>query len=128
MIRHILLVGVGGGIGSIARYLCQRWLSANYLHPFPLGTFAVNMIGCLLIGIFWGLSFKEIESNENPITIGWKLFFMTGFCGGFTTFSAFTSEGIGLIKEQKIVLFFLYVAASVIVGLLATFTGIRLIR
>jgi CrcB protein len=128
MIKSILLVGLGGGIGSIARYLCQRWLSVNYLHPFPWGTFAVNFIGCLLIGIFWGLSFKSFESNENPIAIGWKLFLMTGFCGGFTTFSAFTLEGIGLIKEQKLVLFFSYVAASVVLGLLATLIGIRLIR
>jgi fluoride exporter len=123
MIRHILLIGFGGGIGSIARYLCQRWLSATYLHPFPWGTFAVNIIGCLLIGIFWGLSFKSFESNEN-----WKLFLMTGFCGGFTTFSAFTLEGIGLIKEQKLILFFSYVAASVVLGLLATLIGMRLIR
>jgi CrcB protein len=123
MIRHILLVGFGGSIGSIARYLCQRWLSANYLHSFPWGTFAVNIIGCLLIGIFWGLSFKSFESNEN-----WKLFLMTGLCGGFTTFSAFTLEGIGLIKEQKLVIFFSYVAASVVLGFLATLIGMRLIR
>jgi len=123
MIKHILLVGLGGGIGSIARYLCQRWVSTNYVHSFPWGTFAVNIVGCLLIGIFWGLSFKSFESTEN-----WKLFLMTGLCGCFTTFSAFTLEGIGLIKEQKLALFFSYVAASVILGLLATYIGMRLSR
>jgi CrcB protein len=123
MIRNILLVGFGGGIGSIVRYLCQRWAMAIYPHHFPWGTFAVNMIGCLLIGIFWGISFKTFESNEN-----WKLFLMVGLCGGFTTFSAFTLEGIGLIKEQRIALFFSYVAASVVLGLLATYIGMRLIR
>ncbi len=121
--KHILLVGLGGGIGSIARYLCQRWAYAIYPHHFPWGTFAVNVIGCLLIGIFWGISFKSFESNES-----WKLFLMVGLCGGFTTFSAFTLEGIGLIREQRLALFFSYVAASVLLGLLATYIGMRITR
>ena len=123
MIRNVLLVGLGGGIGSMARYICQRWAYAIYPHHFPWGTFAVNLVGCLLIGIFWGISFKSFEGNEN-----WKLFFMTGLCGGFTTFSAFTLEGIGLIKEQRLALFFSYVAASVVLGLLATYIGMRISR
>ena len=123
MIKDILLVGLGGGLGSIARYACQR-MTANYFsHPFPLATFAVNIIGCFLIGIFWGLSFKSFDSNQV-----WKLFLMTGLCGGFTTFSSFTLESIGLIKENKTGLFFLYLAASVLLGLLATFAGMKLIR
>lgn len=123
MIKNILLVGLGGGIGSIARYLSQRWFAANYTHSFPWGTFAVNIIGCFLIGLFWGFSFKSFESNEN-----WKLFLMTGLCGGFTTFSAFTLEGVGLIKEQKLALFFSYLAASVVLGLLATYIGMKITR
>ncbi|MDZ4795025.1 MAG: fluoride efflux transporter CrcB [Bacteroidota bacterium] len=123
MIRHILLVGMGGGIGSIARYLCQRWLTNSYAPGFPWGTFAVNVAGCFLIGIFWGLSFKSFDATEN-----WKLFLMTGLCGGFTTFSAFTLEGIGLVKEQKLALFFSYLAASVVLGLLATYAGMRLTK
>lgn len=123
MIKNILLVGLGGSIGSIARYLTQKWFAANYLQPFPWGTFVVNIIGCLLIGLFWGLSFKSIDNNES-----WKFFLMTGLCGGYTTFSAFTLEGIGLIKDQKLVLFFSYVAASVVLGLLATYLGIRLTK
>ena len=121
--KNILLVGLGGGIGSISRYLCQRWFAVNYLHPVPRATLAVNITGCFLIGIFWGLSFRSFESNES-----WKLFLMTGLCGGFTTFSAFTLEGIGLIKEQKLLLFFGYVAASVMVGLFATWLGMRITR
>lgn len=118
MIKHVLLVGLGGGLGSIARYLCQRWFAFNYVHSFPWATFAVNITGCFLIGLFWGLSFKSYESNE-----AWKLFLMTGICGGFTTFSAFTLEGIGLIKEQKMGFFLLYAAGSVVLGLLATYLG-----
>jgi CrcB protein len=123
MINNILLVGLGGGLGSISRYLLQRWFAETYSHSFPWGTFAVNIIGCLLIGIIWGITFKSFDSNEH-----WKLFLMTGLCGGFTTFSAFTLEGIGLMREQKMGLFFSYAASSVILGLLATFAGMKLIR
>lgn len=123
MIKNILLVGLGGGIGSIARYLCQRWFALTYQSHFPWGTFAVNITGCLLIGIFWGLSFKSFAANES-----WKLFLMTGLCGGFTTFSAFTLEGIGLLKEQRLFYFFSYVAGSVLLGLFATYAGMKLIR
>ena len=123
MIKNVLLVGLGGGIGSMARYLCQRWFAVNYASSFPWGTFTVNIIGCLAIGIFWGLSFKSFNTNES-----WKLFLMTGLCGGFTTFSAFTLEGVGLLREQKLALFFSYVVASVVIGLLATYIGMRLIK
>jgi CrcB protein len=83
----------------------------------------VNVIGCFLIGLFWGMSFKSFDDNES-----WKLFLMTGLCGGFTTFSAFTLEGIGLLKEQKLALFFLYVAASFLAGLAATYLGMKISR
>jgi CrcB protein len=123
MIKHILLVGLGGGLGSIARYLCQRWMSLLYPHSFPFGTFTVNIAGCFLIGLFWGMSFRSFDTNEN-----WKLFLMTGICGGFTTFSAFTLEGIGLIREQKPGLFLLYIGGSVVAGLFATYIGMKIIR
>jgi fluoride exporter len=128
MIKNILLVGLGGGIGSIARYLCQKWFLNQFPHAFPFGTFAVNVLGCFLIGIFWGLSFRPIEANENPVAIGWKLFLMTGLCGGFTTFSAFTLEGVGLLREQKHAIFFSYIAGSVLLGLAATYAGMKLTR
>jgi CrcB protein len=123
MIKNLLLVGLGGGIGSMARYLCQKWFMILYPSSFPLGTFAVNITGCLLIGIFWGIAFKSFEAVET-----WKLFLMTGLCGGFTTFSAFTLEGVGLLKEQKFLLFFSYIAGSVILGLLATYAGMKITR
>jgi fluoride exporter len=129
MIKNILLVGLGGGLGSIMRYLCQRFMQQYYPHVFPWGTFIVNITGCLLIGIFWAMSFKSIDNN-NPVAIAmeWKLFLMTGLCGGFTTFSAFTLESIGLIKEQKPGLFFLYTIGSVTLGLLATYAGMKIIK
>lgn len=123
MIKNILLVALGGGLGSIARYLCQKWVNYHYPHAFPWGTFTVNIIGCLLIGLFWGIAFKSFISNEH-----WKLFLMTGLCGGFTTFSAFTLDSIGLLKEQRINLFFLYILASVVLGVIATYAGMKLSR
>lgn len=123
MIKNVLLVGLGGGIGSICRYAFQRWATYLYPHSFPWGTFGVNMIGCLAIGIIWGISLRSFAANEQL-----KLLLMTGFCGGFTTFSAFTLEGIGLIREQKLFLFFSYVIASVTIGLLFTYAGMKLIR
>lgn len=121
MIKNILLIGLGGGLGSIARYLCQKWFMDHHLHAFPWATFMVNIIGCFLIGLFWGIFLKPFAGNES-----WKLFLMTGICGGFTTFSAFTLEGIGLIKEQKLGLFFIYIGGSVVIGLLATYVGMKM--
>jgi len=121
MMKNILFIGLGGGIGSIARYLLQRWSLQVFPSHFPWGTFGVNIAGCLLIGIFWGLSFKSFDQNES-----WKLFLMTGICGGFTTFSAFTLESIGLLKEDRLSLFFMYVAGSIVLGLVATYLGMRL--
>lgn len=123
MIKNILLVALGGSLGSVMRYLCQRWVALYYPHHFPYGTFAVNIVGCLLIGVFWGFTFKSFTDNEH-----WKLFLMTGICGGFTTFSAFTLEGIGLLKEDRLGLFFMYVAGSVVLGLMATWAGMKFIR
>lgn len=123
MIKNIFLVALGGSVGSVARYLLQRWVYTIYPHHFPWGTLAVNVTGCFLIGILWGISFKTFDLNEN-----WKLFLMVGLCGGFTTFSAFTLEGIGLIREHRLFLLLIYVVASVVAGLVATYIGMRLIR
>jgi fluoride exporter len=121
MIKDILLVGAGGGIGSIARYLCSKWISGLYLAAFPAGTFIVNIAGCFLIGLFFGLTIKS-----TGFTNDWRLLLMTGLCGGFTTFSAFTLESIGLIKQDKIGLFLLYMTGSVVLGLSATLIGIKI--
>lgn len=123
MIKTLLMVGLGGGAGSMLRYLCQRWIYNFYPHPFPWGTFLVNIVGCFLIGVFYSLSEKS-----NILTPEWRLLLTTGFCGGFTTFSAFTFEGIDLMKENRTGLLLAYIAASVLVGLLATYIGIRLAK
>ena len=123
MIKNLLLIGLGGGLGSMARYLCQKWFMDHYAHSYPWGTFVVNITGCFLIGLLWGITFKSFADNES-----WKLFLMTGLCGGFTTFSAFTLEGVGLLREQKPGLFLLYIGGSVAIGLLATYAGMKISR
>ena len=123
MIKNLLIVGLGGAAGSMLRYAVQRFFQAQTAAAFPTGTLLVNIAGCFLIGILWGLSFRFTAHAES-----WKIFLMTGLCGGFTTFSAFTLEGIGLLKESKTSLFIIYVTASVVGGLLATFIGIRIAK
>jgi fluoride exporter len=121
--KDILLVGLGGGAGSMARYLCQRGVSAFYPHAFPFGTLLVNVSGCLLIGILIGLFEKgELVKPE------WRLLLATGFCGGFTTFSAFAAENIQLLKDGRLLYFSIYTVASVVLGILATFTGVALFK
>ena len=121
MIKNILIVGLGGAAGSMLRYAVQKIFNPQSAAIFPTGTLLVNIAGCLLIGILWGLVSRSVAWNEEM-----KLLLMTGFCGGFTTFSAFTLEGIGLLKESKTSLFIIYITASVVGGLLATVIGIRI--
>lgn len=115
MIRNILLVALGGAVGSVLRYLLS---SINTLWPW--GTFAVNVIGSLLIGLLVGLVSKGVLSPEM------KLLLVTGFCGGFTTFSTFANESFGMMKAGDILMTALYVGASVVIGILAVWCGMML--
>ena len=118
MFKHILLVGLGGAVGSIARYICQKYLNNAFPDAFPMGTFLVNISGCLAIGMLYGLT-----SNYAIFTTELRLLLMAGFCGGFTTFSAYTLESLALIEQQRYTTFFLYFTGSVVLGLAATFLG-----
>jgi CrcB protein len=123
MLKNLLIVGLGGGAGSMLRYAVHKVFNVQGTALFPTSTLLVNISGCFLIGILWGLLSRSVAWNEEM-----KLLLMTGFCGGFTTFSAFTLEGMGLLKENRIALFSIYLTASVVGGLLATFIGIRIIK
>lgn len=123
MLKNLLIVGLGGGAGSMLRYTVHKIFNVQGAAVFPVSTLLVNISGCFLIGILWGLLSRSLAWNEEM-----KLLLMTGFCGGFTTFSAFTLEGMGLLKENRIALFSIYLTASVVGGLLATFIGIRIIK
>ncbi|MGE4347910.1 MAG: fluoride efflux transporter CrcB [Flavobacteriaceae bacterium] len=121
MFKTLLIVGLGGGIGSMFRYLTSVLTDKYVQGTFPWATFLINIVGCLIIGILVGLLTKH--QIENPQL---KLFFITGFCGGFTTFSAFAFENLKLFQTGNSLLALLYIALSVILGILATWAGIMI--
>jgi len=123
MIKHVLLVGLGGGIGSIARFLCQKWFAENTVQVFPWGTFFVNLTGCFLIGLIYAIA--EKTSFLSPQA---RLFLITGICGGFTTFSAFAFENMSLLRSGDTLYFILYILGSVLFGIAAVFAGMALIK
>ncbi len=116
--KQLLLVGFGGFIGSIARYLVSRLnLSWNF-HSIPMGTLIVNILGSFLIGFLLG-----IFVNSNLLNTNLKLFLVVGFCGGFTTFSSFTNENFLLLQNGQYLSALLYIGVSVISGILAVYAG-----
>lgn len=120
MLKNFLLVGLGGMIGSMLRYFFAVIIKPS---AFPYATFAVNIIGCLLIGLIIGFGTKNGSLNDP-----WKLLLATGICGGFTTFSAFSLECVQLMEQQRYTAMLGYIAISIIVGLAATFAGIQLAK
>jgi fluoride exporter len=123
MIRSLLLVGTGGFIGSICRFLASKFVQGNLTSSFPLGTLLVNITGCLIIGLIYG------ASDRSPgLTPGWKLFLATGLCGGFTTFSAFANENLALLRDGEFFNFFLYTGLSLFFGIGATFIGVLITK
>ncbi len=118
--KQFLLVFLGGGIGSGLRYLLSKTLNP-YTSNFFIGTFGVNILGCLIIGIILGLSAKSTALSNNTV-----LFITIGFCGGFTTFSSFALENYGMLREGQITSFLLYTLSSIVVGVLAVALGLWL--
>ena len=121
--KSILIVFAGSGIGGVARFGMQTWVSKMYPFTFPLGTFIVNIFGCFLIGLFYALSEKG-----NVLTPDWRLALTTGLCGGFTTFSTFGYENMNLLRTGDYVYFGLYAAGSVLLGITAVYLGVFTIK
>lgn len=124
MLKDLLFVALGGGIGSALRYLTSRivvkLVSGNLIF---LGTFTANIIGSLLIGLLSGWMLINQPDNQT-----FRLFFIVGFCGGYTTFSTFAFENMRLIESNQWGLLTAYVLASVVLGVLAVWVGVRLAR
>ncbi len=121
--KEILIVGIGGGIGSIARFLSQRGAERLLDSSFPLGTFLVNIIGSFIIGVVFALS-----ERGNFLTPEMRLFLTVGICGGFTTFSTFSYDNFNMLSERLWQFLFLNLAGSIFFGLLAVYLGIVIIR
>ena len=124
MLKNIMLVAVGGAVGSVARYLVSRALNGTLLAAFPLGTLTANVLGCLIIGLVCGLA----DGDGPPVGADLKLLLTVGFCGGFTTFSTFMNESLTLVKTGDAVLAALYAGASVALGLAAVAAGLQLAK
>ncbi len=123
-ITTVLLIGLGGFIGTVLRYLTSVFLiKHSSTSMIPYGTFAVNILGCLIVGIVYGLSEKY-----QILTTQWRLFFVIGICGGYTTFSAFAYENFAMLQQSNYTGFIVYSISSVVLCLLAVFAGLSLIK
>lgn len=118
MIKQMILVTLGGGIGSLSRYLTSVWIVKHIPHTFPLGTFVVNVTGCLVIGFLIGLSAKYVILDKEL-----KSLLIVGFCGGYTTFSSFSAENMKLFETGNYGTLALYVTASIVLGFAALWVG-----
>lgn len=118
MFKLLLLIGAGGFAGSISRHLLSRAITLNLPTVFPLGTFAVNITGCLLLGLLMG-SFLNRGSSE-----ALKMFWLVGFCGGFTTFSTFSLEIVQSFNDGGFLIGAAYALLSVLLGFLAVIAGL----
>src|SRR5688572_13122885 len=119
----LLLVGAGGFFGSVLRYITSRSIDEKLNAVFPYGTLTVNLIGSFILGVVYAVALKKTGDSENL-----RLLFGTGFCGGFTTFSAFAFENVNLIGQKFIGVSTLYIGTSLILGFLALWAGMMLGR
>ncbi|MGM9802542.1 MAG: fluoride efflux transporter CrcB [Muribaculaceae bacterium] len=118
MLKAALIAGAGGFIGSSCRYLMGRLTAHLTMTHFPIATLAVNVLGCLIIGILFG-----IAERANIVSQNMSLLLITGFCGGFTTFSTFSNEMFLMIQSRQWMHCTLYFSLSVICGLAMVWLG-----
>ena len=123
MLRTILIVGFGGFIGTIARFLVAKYFQESVVSVFPWGTFVVNIVGCFVIGLIYGLTEKG-----DFLTPDFRLFLTVGFCGGFTTFSSLANDAFLLMRQEEWFRFAIYTSFSFFIGLLAVYVGRILLK
>ena len=118
MFKNLLLIGAGGFIGSVARYLVSRLNTHVDWLAVPVGTLAVNVLGSLVIGVLMGIAEKSPILN-----VELRMFLMVGLCGGFTTFSTFAGENLTLMRNGQFLALFLYTGLSILLGFTAVYLG-----
>ena len=123
MLKEILMVGAGSALGGMLRHLVGRLVHTFWPQPFPLATLAVNVAGCLLIGLVFGHA-----QRTGSLSTATLLLLATGLCGGFTTMSAFAYENILLMRSGAYTMVVVYITASVVLGVLAAWLGLELMR
>lgn len=123
MLKAIVLVGIGGGMGSVLRYITSSFMTKYFPSSFPWGTLSVNVLGCLLMGVLLSLGERQSWMNNDL-----RLLWLTGFCGGYTTFSTFASENIQLWQSGQILTVIAYTIASVLLGLVAVWLGLVMVK
>jgi CrcB protein len=121
--KEVLIVGLGGFAGSISRYLIQNAVVNRFITIFPLGTFAINIIGSLIIGLIFGYA-----ERYQWMTQEWRLFLAIGFCGSFTTFSTFAFDNLQMIKDGNYHQLFWYVSLSLVLGVALAWLGFIMAR
>ncbi len=117
--NFMLLVAAGGAVGSVFRYLVGVWAVRLFGPAFPWGTLLINITGSFAIGLFLEMILRRFGGSAEM-----RLLLMTGLCGGFTTFSSFSLDFVGLVERGAIPLAIAYVAASVVLSIGATFLGL----
>lgn len=120
--RECILVFLGGGAGSVCRYFLSVALRSFARQGFPVGTFVANLLGCFCIGLFYALSSRFHWSAET------RLLLTSGFCGGFTTFSTFSYEGLAMLRQEQWGMYALYVSLSVVLGLGCAWLGSAVVK
>ncbi len=117
--KTAFIVGLGGFCGTLLRYAINSFFARQMLKSFPYHTLTVNLLGSFLIGIVFGLTARGNLINES-----WRLFLMVGLCGGFTTFSSFSLEGIAMLEKGNYLSYLLYTVLSVIGGAILAWLGV----
>ena len=123
MMKMMLLAGVGGFVGTCLRYLTGRLCHLWSLGGFPLGTFVVNVVGCFVIGALLGLA-----ERENILSPTMNVMLVTGFCGGFTTFSSFADDIFLLMQQRHWGIFILYTGLSLVLGIIMVWLGRAVVK